>query len=211
MSDNYEYEGKPFTSDIAKVFLNRQYGKKFDIEKAGEIILEHHLNKGGSPPKDNRNLEGEDLLYHIIYTTMRHLKRDGRADRIKHRDIWEVFPKGRRVFGFGSGNVYCFYNPRDRAEAEAQGKTLWPCNIGKTNRDVEKRVGEQTNQWTVDPRIDLVFKTNQPKDLERKIQGILKVFGRQLKNFRGSGREWYNVTPDEVLYLYRRVIPKFKS
>ena len=210
MSDNYEYEGKPFTSAIAKGFLNRLYGKKFRIKNAGEIIFERHLNNGGLPPKNNRDLEGEDLLYHIIFTAMRHLKRNGRADRTEQPSIWKVFPEGRRVFGVGSGSVYCFYNPRDRAEAEAQDKTLWPCNIGKTNRDVEKRVGEQTHQWTVEPRIDLIFKTNQPKDLEREIQGILKVFDRQLKNFRGSGREWYNVTPDEVFYLYRSVIPKFK-
>ena len=103
--------------------------------------------------------------------------------------MWEVFPEGRRIFGVGSGSVYCFYDPRDRAEAEAQGKTLWPCNTGKTDRDVRERVAEQTRQWTVEPRIDPVLKTNQTKDLETKTHGLLKALDRHLNDFKGSGNE----------------------
>ena len=36
MSNNYKYEGKPFTTAIAQEFLNRQYGKKGRIKRAGE-------------------------------------------------------------------------------------------------------------------------------------------------------------------------------
>ena len=209
MSDNYKYEGKPFTSDIAKKTLNRQYGKKFSIKNAGEVILKYHLDNGGLPPERNKNLAGEDLLNYIIRTAMRHLKNGGRAN-VELSSMWEVFPEGRRVFGLGNGSVYCFYDPRDRTEAEAQGKPLWPCNIGKTDRNVEERVREQTRQWTVEPRIDLILKTSQPKDLETKIHDLLKALDRHLKDFKGSGNEWYNVHPDEVVYLYRRVILRFK-
>ena len=83
-------------------------------------------------------------------------------------------------------------------------------NIGKTDRDVRERVAEQTRQWTVEPRIDLVLKTNQPKDLETKIHGLLKALDRHLNDFKGSGNEWYNVAPDEMVYLYKRVILRFK-
>ena len=209
MSDSYEYEGKPFTIAIAEKSLNLEYGKKFHIKSAGETLLKYHLDNGGLPPEGNRNLEGEDLLYHIISTAMRHLKSDGRANMIEHSGMWEIFPEGRRVFGIGSEIVYCFYNPRDRQEAEERGEKLWPCNIGKTERTVEVRVNEQTNQWTVDPRIDLILKTSPGSGLEKKIHDILKLLGRQLKGFRGKGREWYLVSPDEVIFLYKRVIIQF--
>ena len=200
MSDSYEYEGKPFTIAIAEKSLNLEYGKKFHIKSAGETLLKYHLDNGGLPPEGNRNLEGEDLLYHIISTAMRHLKSDGRANMIEHSGMWEIFPEGRRVFGIGSEIVYCFYDPRDRSAAEAQGESLWACNIGFTTKDVEVRVGEQTNQWTVDPRIDLILKTPSGKGLEKKIHNILKILNRHLSGFRGKGREWYLVSPGEVVY-----------
>ena len=211
MSDNYEYEGKPFTIAIAEKSLNLQYGEKFHIKSAGEALLKYHLDSGGLPPEGNGNLQDEDLLYHIISTAVHHLKSDGRANMIEYHGMWEVFPEGRRVFGIGSESVYCFYDPRDRQEAEAQGERLWPCNIGKTKRPVEVRVNEQTNQWTVDPRIDLILKTPSGKDLETKIHDILKPLGRYLKDFRGKGREWYRVSPDEVVYLYKCVITRFEK
>ena len=211
MSDSYEYEGKPFTIAIAEKSLNPQYGEKFHIKSAGETLLKYHLDNGGLPPEGNRNLEGEDLLYHIISTAMRHLKSDGRANMIEHSGMWEIFPEGRRVFGIGSEIVYCFYNPRDRQEAEARGEKLWACNIGRTKRLVEVRVNEQTNQWTVDPRIDLILKTSPGSGLETKIHDILKILGRHLKGFRGKGTEWYLVSPDEVIYLYKCVITRFEN
>ena len=211
MSNNYEYAGKPFTTAIAQEMLNRQYGKKDRIKRAGEVLLKYHLANGGLPPEGNSNLEGEVLLHNIIYAALRRLKNDGRANMIDSGMRWEVFPEGSRVLGEGNQSVYCFYDPRDREKAEAQDKSLWPCNIGSTKRDVEKRVSEQTNQWTVDPRIDLILKTPSGKDLEKKIQGILKLLDRHLKDFSGKGTEWYLVSPDEVLYLYKRVIMRFEN
>ena len=211
MSDSYEHEGKPFTIAIAEESLNLQYGKKFNIKSEGEALLKYHLDNGGLPPESNGNLEGEDLLYHIISTAMRHLKSDGRANMIEYRDMWEIFPEDRRVFGIGSESVYCFYDPRDRSAAEAEGKVLWPCNIGTTTQDVEERVKKQTNQWTEYPRIDLILKTPSGKDLEKKIHALLKALGRHLKGFKGKGREWYRVSPDEVFYLYKCVITRFES
>lgn len=211
MSDNYEYEGKPFTTAMAREFFNHKYGKIFHIKTEGETLLKEHLDNGGLPPEGNGNLEGEDLLYHIIFTAMHHLKSDGRANMIEHSGMCEIFPEGRRVFGIGSESVYCFYDHRDRQDAEARGEKLWPCNIGKTERTVEERVGEQTYQWTVDPRIDLILKTSPGSGLEKKIHGILKLLGRHIPVFKARGREWYLVSPDEVVYLYKCVITRFEN
>ena len=211
MSDSYEYEGKPFTIAMAEKSLNLEYGNKFEIKSGGETLLKYHLDNGGLPPEGNRNLEGEDLLYHIISTAMRYLKSDGRANMIEGSSQWEIFPEGRRVFGIGSESVYCFYDPRDRREAEEGGKKLWACNIGFTTKDVEERVRKQTDQWTVAPRIDLILKTPLAKDLEKKIHALLKTLDRHLTGFKGKGREWYRVSPDEVFYLYKCVITRFES
>ena len=211
MSNSYKYKGKPFAIAIAKEILNLQYRQEFSIKRAGEILLKDHLDKGGLPPEGNSNLADEDLLYHIICTAVRHLKDDGRANMVEPDDLWEVFPEGRRVFGVGDESVYCFYDPRDRRDAEARGERLWACNIGFTTKDVEGRVRKQTDQWTTDPRIDLILKTPSGESLEKKIHGHLKLLGRHLKDFRGKGREWYLVSPDEVLYLYKYVIIRFEN
>ena len=211
MSNSYKYEGKPFAIAIAKEILNLQYDQEFSIKSAGEILLKNHLDNGGLPPEENSNLAGEDLLYHIISTAVRHLKNDGRANMVEPSGMWEVFPKGRRVFGIGDENVYCFYNPRDRRDAEEQGERLWACNIGSTKRRVEVRVREQTYQWTVPPRIDLIFKTPSGKVLEKKIQNTLKTLGRHMPIFSARGKEWYRVSPEEVLYLYKNVIIRFEN
>ena len=211
MSDSYEYEDKPFTIAMAQEVLNRQYGQKFSIKRAGEVLLKCHLDNGGLPPEPNSDFAGEDLHHHIIATALQYLKKDGRVGKIEGSSEWEVFPKGRQVFGNGNESVYCFYNPRDRKEAEEQGYRLWACNIGSTKRSVKERVQEQTDQWTVDPRIDLILKTPSGKTLEKKIHEILKILGRHLKDFRGKGREWYRVSPEEVLYLYQQVILRFEK
>ena len=119
-------------------------GRTFDIKTEGETLLKYHLDNGGLPPEGNRNLEGEDLLYHIISTAMRHLKSDGRANMIEHSGMCEIFPEGRRVFGIGSEIVYCFYDPRDRQgsrsrEAKNYGHVILEVY---NERLVEERVRE---------------------------------------------------------------------
>lgn len=208
MSNNYKYEGKPFTREIAEYIINRQYGCRFGIAEIERIIFEGHLKHGGLPPEGNRQLE--DLLSRIFFDAMVHLRQQGRVGRSKDSSMWEVFPEGRRVFGDGSGSVYCFYDPRNRKEAEKKTIYTWACNIGETERDVEVRVKEQTDQWTEKPRIDLILKTSQSKDLEGKIHDLLKALGRHLPDFEAKGREWFCVHPDEVLCLYR-LIKRFEN
>ena len=203
MTNNYKYKGLPFTQEIAKEFLNRLSGKRFHMEKVGASVLQAHLDRDGSPP--------EEELSGIVCSALYSLYTNGRAKRTSrgNKNIWEVFPEGRQIFGSGRGAVYCFYNPRDREEAEARSGCQWACNIGETGGDVEERVRQQTSQWTVEPRIDLILRTSRQKDLESKIHSLLKVLDRHLKDFTASGREWFHTSPDEVVYLYRIVLPHF--
>ena len=203
MSNNYEYKGLPFTRAIAEELLNDLSGREFHIEQAEELLLQDHLAQDGSPP--------ETELSEIVLGAFHLLKANGRAERVSRTDkeIWEIFPKGRRIFGSAQGAVYCFYNPRDREQAEANNEERWACNIGETGGDVEERVRQQTRQWTVEPKIDLILRTSQHKDLESRIHNILKVLDMHLSDFQASGREWFQTSPDEIVYISTAVLPRF--
>ena len=113
-------------------------------------------------------------------------------------------PEYRREFGVGENQVYLFYDPRDKQDAESMLKNVWACNIGSTTRPVEERVGEQTDQWTVTPVIALIFRCvheNECREFESRIQNILKIFGRQRGDLKG--REWFDTSPDEVVDIYK--------
>ena len=201
--NNYKYKGLPFTRAIAEELLNNLSGREFHIEQAGEFLLQDHLDREGSPP--------ETELSEIVLGAFYLLRANGRAKRVSRTDkeVWEIFPNGRRIFGSGKGAVYCFYNPRDRAQAEADNEKRWPCNIGETSGDVEERVRQQTRQWTVEPKIDLILRTNQRRDLETKIHDLLKALDRHLRDFQASGREWFQTSPDEIVYLSISVLSHF--
>ena len=203
MSNNYKYKGLPFTRAIAEELLNNRSGEEFLIEQAGELLLQHHLDRDGSPP--------ETELSEIVLGAFYLLRANGRAERVSTTDngVWEIFPKGQRIFGSGRGAVYCFYDPRDRDKAEASNEERWPCNIGRTRGDVKERVRSQTLQWTVEPRIDLILRTNREEDLESTIHDLLKALDRHLRGFQARGREWFQTSPDEIVYLSISVLPRF--
>ena len=203
MSNNYEYKGLPFTRAIAEELLNDLSGREFHIEQAGELLLQDHLAQDGSPP--------ETELSEIVLGAFHLLRASGRAKRVprKDEDVWEIFPNGRRIFGSAQGAVYCFYNPRDREQAEANNEERWACNIGETGGDVEERVRQQTRQWTVEPKIDLILRTGQHKELESRIHNILKALDMHISNFQASGREWFRTSPDEIVYISTSVLPRF--
>ena len=203
MSNNYKYKGLPFTRVIAEELLNNLSSEEFHIEQVAELLLQDHLDRNGSPP--------ETELSEIVLGAFRLLRANGRAKRVSGRDkkVWEIFPNGRRIFGSAQGAVYCFYDPRDREEAEANNEERWPCNIGETSGDVEERVRQQTLQWTVKPRIDLIIRTSQHKDLESRIHNILKALNMHLSDFQARGREWFQTSPDEIVYISTSVLPRF--
>ena len=71
------------------------------------------------------------------------------------------------------------------------------------------RVRQQTLQWTVPPKIDLIIRTSQHKELESKIHNILKALNMHLRDFQARGREWFQTSPDEIVYISTSVLPRF--
>ena len=120
--------------------------------------------------------------------------------------LWEIHEYPLRVFGFGKGSVYLFYDPHKKSQG------IFACRIGYTEAvDVRKYVDTKTKNWGWKHKhkatIALIFKTDAPKKLEGQIHHILKRFGRWRKDYQelGLGREWFDTAPDEVLMLYEHI------
>ena len=163
-------------------------------KKIEEIVLEEHSKRNGLPPES-------DSIHRLIYAALRRLRRRGRVEQSE--EGWIFYPEYQRRFGSGKNQVYLFYNPRDKQEAESELKGIWACNIGCTSRPVTERIREQTDQWTIDPVIALIFRDiieDRSLELESRIHNILKLFSRQLPELKG--REWFDTSPDEVLRIY---------
>ena len=110
-------------------------------------------------------------------------------------------PLGQRIFGEAEGWVYLYYFDKKKAEAQNQGNKVWPCNIGFTERQPEKRIQEQMTEDSDIPIIALLLRTDEPKLLEKTIHGILKLRGLHLK--QAQGNEWFLTNPDEIVSIYR--------
>ena len=87
-----------------------------------------------------------------------------------------------------------------------QGSEVWPCKIGRTEREPEKRIQEQIDGDSDIPIIALLLRTDKPKVLERTIHGILTLCDVRLKH--EQGKEWFLTNPDEVIDIYRLIVHK---
>ena len=130
------------------------------------------------------------------------LEMPSNEETLEDKHDWAYSSEDRQEFGVGKNQVYLFYNPRDKHEAESKQKDVWACNIGMTTRPVEERIKEQTDQWTVKPVIALIFRyvhNDECQEIESRIHDILKIFGRQRNDLKG--REWFDTSPDQVVYI----------
>ena len=122
---------------------------------------------------------------------------------------WRIPPACQQILGKGKGWVYLYYFDREKAEAQDQGKEVWPCKIGRTEREPEKRIQEQMDEDSDIPVIALLLGTDKPKVLERTIHGILTLWDVHLK--REQGKEWFLTSPNEVIDIYRLIVNKKTS
>ena len=195
--DTMKNEKVPLTRDRAVRIIRERIIARIDSPTQGtekqieERVLEEHSKRNGLPP--------ENSIYRCI-SALQQLRREGRVGLSGEKD-WVFYPEYQRRFGTGKCHVYLFYNPRDKEDAKKAGKDIWACNIGSTSR-LKERIREQTNQWTIDPVIALIFRQvtdDCSRELESRIHDILKVFSRQLPKLKG--REWFDTSPDEVVRI----------
>ena len=109
--------------------------------------------------------------------------------------------------GSGSGVVYVFCFPSQRDHAKIKGEHCFNCNIGFTEKNSWERVKEQTRNHNEEPELLLIFRTDDPRALEKAIHAVLDLHGKRTKKNKKS--EWFITNPREVLGLYRRITDVF--
>ena len=67
----------------------------------------------------------------------------------------------QHVIGDGPESVYVYYYPAYRKLARLQGKTSWPCKIGRTVGRVTERVIGQGTALPEKPQVAIIFKTDK--------------------------------------------------
>lgn len=88
-------------------------------------------------------------------------------------------------------HVYVAYLASERDQAEKNGKSRWPCKIGKA-KNVAKRIAQLAAAWTAKP-IVVAFPVSSGVSAESFLHAEFK---RQ--RYGTGGDEWFLTTPDEV-------------
>ena len=174
MFEKYEHEGKQFTKQIAMELIFKTYVGRPPINEGTiiEEVYQIHESGGGLPPdvrepKSNSDDSISDVISRRvrshISSALLSLHSNGGATREKQ--LWRIhevdilkdicsdeqtYPK---YIGTGSQEVYLYYYPAYRENAELKRPPvwkqyrkdpLWRCKIGETHdQDTETRTGQQ--------------------------------------------------------------------
>jgi hypothetical protein len=112
--------------------------------------------------------------------------------------------------GTGNGAVYVYYLPTYRQHAEHRGESVWPCKIGRTDRDPLERILTQAATALPErPIVAIVLRTSLPIAWESAIHGVLTLRGLKMKDSPGS--EWFLTSPEEILQLAHTFDPSLFS
>jgi T5orf172 domain len=122
-------------------------------------------------------------------------------------DEIEQHPQAERTIGTGDSSVYFYYYPTYRRDAENRGSEIWPCKIGRSERDPINRVYAQASTALPEaPIIGLLLRTSFPSQWEHAIHYILALRGRIVED--APGEEWFNTSINEVVEIIRYIDPK---
>lgn len=102
------------------------------------------------------------------------------------------------TLGTGPESVYLYFDPMERALAQAHGWPHWRCKLGHTSKGVPARLLDQktVTAFAYPPVWALWFRSHNARGLEEQLQ-------EQLTPVEGAlGCEWFWTTPSDVLALY---------
>ena len=119
-------------------------------------------------------------------------------------DKWRIPPPCQQILGEGKSWVYLYYFDKEKAKAQDQRNEVWPCKIGLTQKDPEKRIQQQLEEDSDIPIIALLLRTDEPELLEKTIHGFLRLHGRHIEGDI-RGREWFRTNPEEVVSIYKLI------
>lgn len=96
--------------------------------------------------------------------------------------------------------IYVYFYPTYKEMAFMNDVHQWPCKIGRTDQDPQKRVRQQLNSCAPEtPEIALVFQCENSRALENVIHNYMKIHNRFIKHT--FNQEWFSTNPDEVLSI----------
>jgi Meiotically up-regulated gene 113 len=129
--------------------------------------------------------------------TSANLPREEIVDYPMQPESAEVRPVIDLEIGEGSGAIYVYYLPTYRQQVEQRGEDVWPCKIGRTDRDPLERILAQAAMALPErPRIALVLRTSMPLAWEAALHNVLTIRGLKIKDIPGS--EWFLTSPDAI-------------
>lgn len=167
-----------------------------------------HVSLGGLEETNNKLME-------LTKRALDSLATGGEANPIS-KDSWIITQYPLRIYGEGENWVYLYYFLRDEVEARANSqeywKKEWRCNIGrtKTKEPVEGRILKETQYTAETVIIELLFRTDQDKYLERAIHTILKLHNKHIPPEQMNGeKEWFLTNPDKVKSIYESILNPF--
>jgi hypothetical protein len=211
--NRYRYADQPLTPSIAEeLALELFAGRIAERQKIIDAVVQAHRNRGGlaARAKDTSRL---------VKKALSNMQRSGLAEnpsfgqwRISNPnpDIGEVpptevssldepssLPAPELTTGEGSESVYLYCYEAYRRLAQKEGRRLFPCKIGRSERDPLLRVLSQSSTALPEvPTVVRLFKTNDSSALEAAIHCILSLRGREVEN--SPGTEWFLTSPEEV-------------
>lgn len=216
--EDYRYQGLPITpSIIGDLIVSLFNGTSSKRDIIVNKVLEHHISNGGISP------EAQDFS-RSVKKALSNLSKRGYAENRAH-GIWRITKNDQpvviktesehteveieeipthRVYGTGNYAVYCYYFDNYKKLSLLEGKTIWPCKIGRTDRDPLVRILSQASTALPEkPIIDFVIKTDDSFLLESAIHSILKLKERHISN--SPGTEWFYTSPDEVIEILNNI------
>ena len=201
MNKNYKYAGKPLTEKIARELIVEIFSGKTGVQKKKikQDVDETHTSRGGS-------LSTNEM--HPVSAALSVMKNQGLANN-PTRGQWSILSKSElhpndlydsdtvRTLGSGTDSVYICYYPAYRYLAEYEGKEFWACKIGRIESQARTEMPEP-------PEIRLIFKTDDPENLEQILHDILKFRGKHIAD--APGKEWFMTSPSEVEGIYKNIM-----
>jgi hypothetical protein len=233
----YRYRGQPPTpSAIRDLILELFAGRLTERRIIADEVLAAHLARGGCSPRaqdfprsvkkalsrlqDEGFAENPSHGYWRITTTVAPGGEGSQSEAellvpsqqplpAESEPIPPVDLVADVILGEGPGAVYLYYLPTYRATAEERGESVWPCKIGRTERDPLTRVLSQAaTAFPERPRIAIVLRTEMPAAWESALHAALTLRGLQIED--SPGAEWFLTSPDDVLDLARQLDPRLE-
>jgi hypothetical protein len=221
--DDYKYRDLPLSPQIiAEIAVRKFAGQVVKRDAIRAAVVAHHLENGGQLSLTDPLIQTKKALSDLASK--------GLAEKTGAYGLWR-FPDRDDAFtveeteddlldpsdsynpitvlewvGVGSQLVYVYSFPTYADHAHVSGELLWPCKIGRSDRQsidrISEQVGTSSPEW---PIVYLAIRCDDSRLLERYLHSALRLSGNYLADVPGA--EWFRTSPNKVKELVSSVAP----